>query len=520
MAGCDGGSFATGRSTGRPCRSRARRGMGAASLRAPALPAIGAPAYPSRRTAGRIAAVDAAPVAPLVGRAGERAAIAAALRALGARRAGSSPSRENPASASRACSPSWPRSATAGGATVLQARASECEADVPYVLSHRRARRAPRRAWRAPRGAAGRARPGGAGRAPARPGGCAGAWRGAVAFRPAGPPPHPSRAARPARAAGRRRAARAVPRRPALGGSRLGRRARRPRAAPARRRPCSWRSRRAPASSPAPLAAALAGAMREDRVVRLVLAPLSAAEAAELVGPAATDLYEPSGGNPFYLEQLARARRAAGAAAHHPPPRTARSRPRSPASLAAELAALPPEARRLLDGAAVAGDPFDPAWPPRWRSCPTARPCARSTSCCSAHWCARPARRASSPSATRWSGTRSTSPPRAAGGSAPTAGRPRRSPRRGAGPVQRAHHVEHAASPGDEAAIAVLVAAARELQSPAPATAARCCAAALRLVPDRPEERVRRTRLQPPARGRAGRGGRRLRRARDARAAR
>ncbi len=62
--------------------------------------------------------------------------------------------------------------------------------------------------------------------------------------------------------------------------------------------------------------------------------------------------------------------------------------------------------------------------------------------------------------------------------------------RRGAGPVERAHHVEQAARRGDEAAIALLAAAARELQSPAPATAARFHAAALRLLPDGASERT------------------------------
>ena len=62
--------------------------------------------------------------------------------------------------------------------------------------------------------------------------------------------------------------------------------------------------------------------------------------------------------------------------------------------------------------------------------------------------------------------------------------------RRGAGPVERAHHVEQAARRGDGAAIALLAAAARELQSPAPATAARFHAAALRLLPDGASERT------------------------------
>ena len=45
--------------------------------------------------------------------------------------------------------------------------------------------------------------------------------------------------------------------------------------------------------------------------------------------------------------------------------------------------------------------------------------------------------------------------------------------RHGAGAVARAHHVEHAARPGDEQAITLLAGAARELQSAAPGTAAR-----------------------------------------------
>ncbi len=68
--------------------------------------------------------------------------------------------------------------------------------------------------------------------------------------------------------------------------------------------------------------------------------------------------------------------------------------------------------------------------------------------------------------------------------------------RRGAGAVQRAHHVEHAGRLGDEKAITLLSSAAAELQSPAPRTAARCYAAALRLLPDDPAQRSRRSRLQ------------------------
>ena len=68
--------------------------------------------------------------------------------------------------------------------------------------------------------------------------------------------------------------------------------------------------------------------------------------------------------------------------------------------------------------------------------------------------------------------------------------------RRGAGPVERAHHVEHAAHPGDEEAIELLSRAATELQPRAPRIAARCHAAALQLLPDDPAQRERRSRMQ------------------------
>ena len=92
--------------------------------------------------------------------------------------------------------------------------------------------------------------------------------------------------------------------------------------------------------------AALSTAGREGRVTALTLAPLSEAEAGELIGADAAPIYALSGGNPFYLEQLAR---SAGV-------------PESVTlALTGELAALPDEARLVLEGAAVAGDPFEPA---------------------------------------------------------------------------------------------------------------------------------------------------------------
>src|SRR5204863_8593250 len=66
-----------------------------------------------------------------------------------------------------------------------------------------------------------------------------------------------------------------------------------------------------PRQVPERLSAALDRAHREGVLVRLELGALSRSEAGELLGEAAesavtTALYEESGGNPFYLEQLAR----------------------------------------------------------------------------------------------------------------------------------------------------------------------------------------------------------------------
>jgi predicted ATPase len=97
---------------------------------------------------------------------------------------------------------------------------------------------------------------------------------------------------------------------------------------------------------PAPLAAALG----TERATRMMLRPLTQAEAIELVGETASDIYARAGGNPFYLEQLARAREAA---IDGPVPTTVA------AALAAELTRLTDDARRLLDAAAIAGDPFE-----------------------------------------------------------------------------------------------------------------------------------------------------------------
>jgi hypothetical protein len=58
--------------------------------------------------------------------------------------------------------------------------------------------------------------------------------------------------------------------------------------------------------APRALWLALADALREGRATIVTLGPLSEEEAVELVGEVAPAIYPVSGGNPFYLEQLAR----------------------------------------------------------------------------------------------------------------------------------------------------------------------------------------------------------------------
>ena len=212
---------------------------------------------------------------------------------------------------------------------------------------------------------------------------------------------------------------------------------------------------------PDELATAFGGALR--------VAPLSETEAGELVGDPA--LYAVAGGNPFYLEQLART------GAGDLPTTVA-------AAVGAELVALSADARRLLDAAAVAGDPFELELADEVAELSAAaglealdellaralvRPTAEPRRFAFRHPVVRHAVYVAAPA-----GRRLGAHARAA----------QVLERRGAGTVQRAHHVQYAARAGDERAIAVLAAAADALQASAPGTAARFHAAVLRLLPD------------------------------------
>ncbi|MFM9696725.1 BTAD domain-containing putative transcriptional regulator [Streptomyces europaeiscabiei] len=121
-----------------------------------------------------------------------------------------------------------------------------------------------------------------------------------------------------------------------------------------------------PRQAPPRLAAALARAGTEGRVARVELGPLSPAEGAELCG-ARTDhwrfrrLYEVSGGNPFYLEALTpRAGNQSPEAAPADSVAIADDLPQSVrAVLLGELGGLSAAARVSVQAAAVLGDSFE-----------------------------------------------------------------------------------------------------------------------------------------------------------------
>ncbi len=107
---------------------------------------------------------------------------------------------------------------------------------------------------------------------------------------------------------------------------------------------------------------AIERAERAGALIQIELGALSALEAQELVGEEAAVLYDESGGNPFYLEQLARSLDRHGGTGTGPDVLLSGIEVPSAvaASLSEELSLLSSDARRVLEGAAVAGDPFEP----------------------------------------------------------------------------------------------------------------------------------------------------------------
>jgi DNA-binding NarL/FixJ family response regulator/tetratricopeptide (TPR) repeat protein len=246
-----------------------------------------------------------------------------------------------------------------------------------------------------------------------------------------------------------------------------------------------------PRQVPERLSAAVERAHREGTLARLELGALTRGEAQRLLGDAvapgaAAALYEESGGNPFYLEQLARSPEPAlqpGTAASELSLGDVDVPPMVAAALTEELALLSDGARRVLEGAAVAGDPFEP----ELAAAAAAVSEGSAVEALDELLALDLVRHTDVPRRYRF---RHPLVRRAVYDAAPSGwrlGAHERSAEalvaRGASAPARAHHVERCARHGDLAAAAVLREAGEQVAARAPATAARWLASALRLLP-------------------------------------
>jgi DNA-binding NarL/FixJ family response regulator len=247
-----------------------------------------------------------------------------------------------------------------------------------------------------------------------------------------------------------------------------------------------------PHQIPERLFGAIERADREGGVTRIELGSLSPGEARELLGPAvdgpaAAALHRETGGNPFYLEQLARSPRPAESGGRPGGRAVSMAGVRIPRAVAAalteELAVLEPGTRRVLEGAAVAGDPFEPDL------------------AAAAAGVAEEIAMEALDELLRLDLVRRTEVPRrfrfrhplvrravyeAAPGGWALGAHERTAAaltERGAPAVERAHHLERSARQGDLAAVAVLREAGEAAARRTPATAVRLFEGALRILP-------------------------------------
>ena len=203
-------------------------------------------------------------------------------------------------------------------------------------------------------------------------------------------------------------------------------------------------------------------------------------------------LYEQSGGNPFYLEQLARSLDHAAETSAAAEISLSGVPAAVVASLGEELSLLSGEGRLLLEGAAVAGDPFEPELAAAAAATSEAAAIdvldellrvdlVRTTDVPRRfrfrHPLVRRAVYETSAGAWRLGAHERCAEALAA---------------RGASATARAHHIERSAREGDLAAVAVLREAGEAAAPLAPASAAQWFGAALRLLPETSpsEERV------------------------------
>ncbi len=244
-----------------------------------------------------------------------------------------------------------------------------------------------------------------------------------------------------------------------------------------------------PHQAPERLTAALGRAQRIGVLVPFEIGALTPDEARELLGEAvdgsaAASLYDESGGNPFYLQQLARSfarERTAGGPQLTPaeldvPPAVA-------GALAEELAALSDSASLVLRGGAVAGDPFEPELAAAAAAIPEASALEALDELLKLdlvhqtevprrfrfrHPLVRRAVYESTPAGWRLGAHERSAVALAS---------------RGAPATERAHHVERSARQGDAAAVATLREAGESVAMRVPASAAAWFGEALRLLP-------------------------------------
>ena len=252
---------------------------------------------------------------------------------------------------------------------------------------------------------------------------------------------------------------------------------------------------------PERLSVSLERAQRAGTLTRIELGALTSEEAHELLGAegdgaAAGVLYQESGGNPFYLEQLVRGLRRDGGTIVGASEKVSLGEVQVPptvvAALAQELGGLSECARLVVQGAAVAGDPFEPELAAaaaatdereaidaldELLAVDLVRPTDVPRRFRFRHPLVRRAVYESTPGGWRLSAHERTAAALA---------------ERGAPVAARAHHVELSARPGDAAAVAVLRQAGEAAVQRAPATAARWFESALRLLAESTpaEERV------------------------------
>jgi DNA-binding CsgD family transcriptional regulator/tetratricopeptide (TPR) repeat protein len=254
-----------------------------------------------------------------------------------------------------------------------------------------------------------------------------------------------------------------------------------------------------PAQLPKRFVAVIEASTREPRVVRLDLDPLTQEEARGLLGPGlpapvSDELYRLSGGNPFYLGELARAARRGGGDAFGSAAGTGQAL--IPAAvqgvLAEEVAVLSPRALALIQGAAVAGDPFEVGLAATVGDGPDGDELAAIDELLDADLVrpsAIPRRFEFRHPLVRHAVYEAAGPGWRIGAHARAAAA---LAAQGASVGSRAHHVERSARPGDVAAAGLLIEAAHAAAGRAPATAARWYEAALRIMPATDSMRPRR----------------------------